>query len=866
MHLNKAIIAVVLISTILASAVLLGKSEAVRVNAQQSEPVKDSKEGEKTLEKGAISNSADFNDISAYYGFEEMEIIKLDREIKDLRIADFNGDGLNDIAVVNNRKAKIELLVQKEAIGPGEAEVVVDTADKDINIINSLTRFEKQSVAVPQKVHSLVCGDLNSDGMTDLAFYGEPRALYIILQKAGETEANKPRTLNWRTKKEIKIDDGLLASDMLVCADLNNDGADDLALAGRDGVYIIVQKEAGSLAEPVKYPTSAQTLSVEAGDLNGDNINDLILVTNDMTKPVHVRFGLKTGQLGPQVQFFIERPLTYKLHNIDEIAGDEILAVDYVSGRLTCYKFAAEKQEEADWPTLLYPLASGQSDTKRDLAIGDFDGDGFTDVTISDPGSAELIFYKHTAGLGLAEPVRFPAFADITSLSATDIDDNGKAELAVLSVKEKVLGISRFEGDRLSFPKPIDLTGEPVAMELADVDSDGSVDCLYISKDDNDVRTLRTIYNLAGAEKPQTGLIKSKDKKPKIAEKIIGTAPPLELKKPAQSEIPTNNKDASEPLLLTGLTSNPDGLKVLDVDQDGLQDVLIFVSYEMPILARQVQKRKFEKVDSPKAQASLIKDASLRSIAMANVDGKEGNELLVAQGNFARSLVFSDGQKWSIIDQYNAKSPENQVSAVAAFDINPESLRERPSILLLDGQKGRLQILEASLTDKIYRVETELDVGKWNAAAHLKMLFAPFTDGKAKSILLFDSEKFALITPLSGGTIAQHLEKQFSYETKIKDGIYGNLTAGDINSDGRTDIIMVEYEHNHIEILALDASVKPIPAMRFMIFEQKSYRESGSRTKSGVEPRELKVADVTGDGKNDLVTIIHDRIIIYPQD
>jgi hypothetical protein len=494
-----------------------------------------------SLFSNVSASQADFNDISAYYGFAEIEIIKLDWGIKDLRVADFNGDGRNDIAVVNNRKAKIELLVQKEAIGPGETEVAVDPGDRDVNIITPPTRFEKHGIAVPQKVYSLVCGDLDSDGMTDLAFYGEPRGLYVILQKTGETETDKPKSLNWRTKKKIKIDDGLLTSNMLVCADLNNDGADDLALAGRDVVYIVVQEQAGSLAEPVKYPTSAQTLRVEVGDLNGDNINDLILVTNDREKPAHVRFGLKTGQLGPQVQFFIERPFTYKLHNIDEIAGDEILAVDGVSGRLTCYKLAAEKQKDTDWPILFYPLASGQADTKRDLAVGDFDGDGLADVTISDPGAAELIFYKHTAGLGLAEPVRFPALADITSLSAADIDDNGKTELGVLSVKEKVLGISRFEDDRLSFPKPIDLTGEPVAMELADVDNDGSVDCLYISNDD-DIRTLRTIYNLAAAEKLRTGLARSKGRKSKIAEKVGETEPALELK---------------------GLTSNPDGLKVL---------------------------------------------------------------------------------------------------------------------------------------------------------------------------------------------------------------------------------------------------------------------------------------------------------------
>jgi len=810
----------------------------------------------------ADAEQAQVGALSEYYGFEEIEIIKLDWGIKDLRIADFNGDGRNDIVIVNNGKSKIELLIQKDSVGPGETEVAVDPNDIDVNTITPPTRFEKHSIAVSQKVYSLVCGDLNSDGMKDLAFYGEPKGLYVMLQKS-RAEILGGNTKNfgagWQTIKKFKIDDGLLTSDMLACADLNNDGADDLALAGRDGIYIVIQQESGSLAEPVKYPTSAQTLSLKAGDLNGDNIKDLILITNDIEKPVHVRFGLKTGQLGPQVQFFIQRPFTVKLHNLDGVAGEEILTVDSGSGRLICYKFAVVSQKDTDWPILFYPLASGEGDTKRDLVVGDFDGDGLVDVTISDPGAAELIFYKQMPGLGLSEPVRFPAFSDITSLSAVDIDKDGKTELGVLSVKEKVVGLTKFEDDRLSFPQPVDLTGEPVAMELADVDNDGSVDCLYISTDSNNIRTLSTIYNLSETEKRRTGLAKGRGRKSKITEKVGETGPALELKK---------------------LTSNPDGLKVLDVDQDGLQDVLIFVSYEPPILVRQTEKRKFEVVDSPKAQASLIKDASLRSIALANVDGKAGEELLVAQKNFARSLVFSDGLQWSVIDQYNAKSTENQISAVAAYDIYGDPARRepgedleeprkagtqsRPAILLLDGRKGQLQILKTG-NDKTYRVEKELDVGKWNAAVHLKMLFAPLTGNEAKSLLLFDSGKFALIAGPSGSDVVRHLEQSFNYETKIKDGIYGNLTAGDINHDGRTDIIMVELRRNHIEILALDAGLKPIPAMRFKIFEQKNYRDKGP-PKPNVEPRELKVADVTNDGKDDLVTVIHDRIIIYPQD
>ena len=182
------------------------------------------------------AQDAPIEDLAGYYGFEEIEIVKLDWGILGLTIADFNGDGRNDIAIVNNRKAKIEVLIQKEALGPGRTQVAVDANDVDINELTPPTRFDDQAIAVPEKVYSLVCGDLNSDGLADLAFYGEPKGLYVILQKAGEAEADKPKQLSWRTRKKIKIDDGLAIPRALVCADLNSDGADDLVLAGSDGI------------------------------------------------------------------------------------------------------------------------------------------------------------------------------------------------------------------------------------------------------------------------------------------------------------------------------------------------------------------------------------------------------------------------------------------------------------------------------------------------------------------------------------------------------------------------------------------------------------------------------------------------------
>ena len=53
--------------------------------------------------------------------------------------------------------------------------------------------------------------------------------------------------------------------------------------------------------------------------------------------------------------------------------------------------------------------------------------------------------------------------------------------------------------------------------------------------------------------------------------------------------------------------------------------------------------------------------------------------------------------------------------------------------------------------------------------------------------------------------------------------------------------------------------------MQFRVFEEKGYR-SRDRGSAAPEPREIVIGDLTGDGRNDLAIIVHDRIILYPQD
>ena len=58
--------------------------------------------------------------LAELYGFQPLEIYKLDDRISNLRAGDLDGDGVADLAVVNNGRSRIDLLLSKPA-AEGEA-------------------------------------------------------------------------------------------------------------------------------------------------------------------------------------------------------------------------------------------------------------------------------------------------------------------------------------------------------------------------------------------------------------------------------------------------------------------------------------------------------------------------------------------------------------------------------------------------------------------------------------------------------------------------------------------------------------------------------------------------------------------------
>jgi hypothetical protein len=102
-----------------------------------------------------------------------------------------------------------------------------------------------------------------------------------------------------------------------------------------------------------------------------------------------------------------------------------------------------------------------------------------------------------------------------------------------------------------------------------------------------------------------------------------------------------------------------------------------------------------------------------------------------------------------------------------------------------------------------------------------------------------------------------------SYETPIKDGYLNDVVSGDLDNDGRKDLVFMETAKNYLDLVIFDANHKLVPGDRWQVFEQRTFRGRGGEFP---EPREAVVADLTGDGKNDLAVVVHDRILVYPQE
>ncbi len=750
---------------------------------------------------------ADEPRLAEYFGFLPLEVYKLDSRISSLLVKDLDGDKTDDIIVSNNSRSRIDLLLSSKKESGDNA--TPSFLKPEINQIHSDRRMRLVSVPVNKEVVSVATGDFNGDGKNDLAFYGTPPEL-IVMFNQGEARFD-----NGNVKRFTINTDAVENTNALTVGDLNHDGRDDLALLGSNELTVILQQEKGKLGEPERVPhTASNPRMLRAVDLDGDGGDDLLILDGGSDDPVRVRFSTDGGKLGPEQRFDVESPKAIAFAQIDGRKGSEFLTIESQSSRAKVLTLDDAVVDDAAQRGRLvfYPLPAGDA-RNRSLALGDLDGDGKTDVVVTDPANARFLVYRQSGRSGLGASQTFPGLVGGRTIRLADLDGDKKAEVYVLSEQEKQIGRSVLADGRLTFPSPIPISGEPVALELADLDGDKTPEILYVSRarggGDKDEFTLRAVK-----------------------------------REKTSSFVPYRwGQDDSVPL--KGLPGVPSALRVVDVNRDGQPDVLIFNAGPPTLLLG----RSGGEPPAP-AGGGLGPLAGVASNGLTVAD-LNGPALLVAQNTFARNLFLDKDGRWEVKDQYDTDRGSAQVVGAAALDTDGDGRKE---VVLLD--KASKSLLFLDLKDGVYRPAGTLSIG----SIDFQGMHVADLDGDGRDdLLVAGTDRFGVIAT---GRKGQRFKPIASFESTRHDAHLNDLIAGDLNADGHPDIVLIDTTEHLVEIVTYAGKPELSRALTFKVFERKSYRGGGE----SMEPRDLAIGDVDGDGRQDLILLVNDRLLVYRQD
>ena len=303
--------------------------------------------------------------------------------------------------------------------------------------------------------------------------------------------------------------------------------------------------------------------------------------------------------------------------------------------------------------------------------------------------------------------------------------------------------------------------------------------------------------------------------------------------------------------------SNPASLTVQDVDQDGLADLVVLIPYEKIKVLLQKKDGAFEERDVDPPGGALEQPW----LAAADVDGDGKAELLLPQKNFIRAVVLEHGTgaggtpatNWifRVKDQINGAASDSRIIGATAVANGTNAV---PALFLLDAEHRQLTLSERD-TNGVWQVTRNLPLPVSAFASVQRVTF-----GGTPSVAFVGQG--AVAWQSLTGNIWQ-LAKLDDYDTPIKDGFLNDLIAGDLTGSGRKQLIFMETAKNYLDLVAFDAHRKLVPGDRWQVFESHTFRGAQNALP---EPRECAVADVTGDGKNDLIVLVHDRILVYPQE
>jgi uncharacterized repeat protein (TIGR01451 family) len=326
-------------------------------------------------------------------------------------------------------------------------------------------------------------GDLNHDGRRDVAlvtsFYFDPANDYtvqVFLQTPSGALApavKYPLPAAYSGNRSLDV------------GDVTGDGWDDVVVGSGSAILVLRQNAAGALEAPVPYDT-ANSNQIKIGDFNNDGRKDVAGIDWG-TPDVAVYLQNASGTLDPPSVLYSVPHGGYDELEAGDVNNDGRDDIVVMSGQLYAIDVIGvlvQLPTGGFAPPAFYDIPVNQLAAGAEVA--DVNGDGRKDVVITyggnSPSSFIAVFAQNATGT-LNPPFSLGSYDIPESTEASDLDANGRADLAVLHGGWMALGVylqgtSGTLGLELLDPLPYASHYEPQAIALGDINSDGRVDAV----------------------------------------------------------------------------------------------------------------------------------------------------------------------------------------------------------------------------------------------------------------------------------------------------------------------------------------------------------------------------------------------------
>ena len=439
---------------------------------------------------------------------------------------------------------------------------------------------------------------------------------------------------------------------------------------------------------------------------------------------------------------------------------------------------------------------------------GDFNLDGVPELVSASPDIGE-VFHIESGKNGFSAKVKSsPSLKGISYLSA--LRNKGKTKLLLLSAEEEVLGISEYrKGKGFTFPLMVQIDGIPLAA-VPTHSGKGKDDKLLILCEKNSDFYLKTYEWSAG-----------------------------------------NKFEVTHEYEIKEIEREPSDLFVCDLNGDTQRDILILSSRDAPVVLMSDKQDGWKSI----ARDSVVRKSFLKGVGKEHLskfsDSSSKKERLLVAGEGYVRVIGWEGDELLVIEQFNSKDQAGDLSTPIKIDWKG---------------RGTYEIFafhEDGYWERLHSENQESNLkNRWESSFIVPTQVSTFHTPEGISMVALGKSGFQMISPTKSQKLSLKVESR--YLTDLPKIRHNGIEAGDFNNDGVQDLVCLDGKKNLLEFVTLDEKNQNWKSLlHFEVFEKNLHYQG---KKGGLyEPREGLIADLNGDGLDDLAFLVHDRLLIYRQ-